>query len=426
MTATGGQWVEACVFERHPAAIERHGAPAPAPAPGFDGITTWAPHLLDAGGGDLATESQPAPAARPAPPPGYRPPPVPVRPAETPAHPHQEPVTLEPGAPEPGAPEPGAPEPGAPEPGALEPVALEPLTLEPRTLEHGAAVSDPVPLPTLYDNPAEPPLAVEAPVASSLLPARDPFAILKTDPQTDPPRGPARDAAMVWPGSSPFRRGSLPDDRAASLWDDEAVPDAPRGRVWPPRPRVAKAAALAFAGAACLAGLILAGLRYGPALFGSGQTVTAVFNAPMMVVRSAATGRVLTVAATATQLVDPKSPLLTIHTDDGGQDRSVLAGVHGMIRSVETVPGAALVAGAPLVRLQDCDRAFLTIPPGTKLQAGQTVQVKLPDQKPFTGTVRVSAGVMEPPDSLVVGLDPGAVTASCPVGRSATVTPLAS
>ena len=180
---------------------------------------------------------------------------------------------------------------------------------------------------------------------------------------------------------------------------------------------------MALFAAACVAGLVLAGVRYGPALLGSNQAITAVFNAPMMVVRSAATGRVVSVAAMPTQVVDPRSPLLTIHTDDGGADRSVLAGVHGMIRSVETVPGAALVAGAPLVRLQDCDRAFLTVPPGTKLQAGQTVQVKLPDQKPFSGKIRASNGVMEPPDSLVVGLDPGVVTASCPVGRSATISP---
>ena len=128
------------------------------------------------------------------------------------------------------------------------------------------------------------------------------------------------------------------------------------------------------------------------------------------------------VAVNPGQVVDPRSPLLTIHTaDPANPDKPVLAGVHGVMRSVETVPGADLSAGSPLVRLHDCDRAFLTVPPGAKLVAGEQVRVTLPNLPVLTGTVRPSAGMMEPPDSLVVGVPSGALGTACPVGATAEV-----
>ena len=173
-----------------------------------------------------------------------------------------------------------------------------------------------------------------------------------------------------------------------------------------------------------MAVLVYAGWHFLPGMAQAGRGVTAVFNAPMMVVRAAVAGRVLTVATNAGQVVEPRSPLLTIRVADAsGLEKPVLAGVNGMVRSVETVPGADLSAGAPLVRLQDCDRAFLTVPAGVPLTPGQQVQVKLANLPMFAGTVRESAGIMEPPNALVVGLAPGAVAGVCPVGASALVTP---
>ncbi len=98
----------------------------------------------------------------------------------------------------------------------------------------------------------------------------------------------------------------------------------------------------------------------------------------------------------------------------------------GMVRSVETVPGSVVASGAPLVRLQDCDRAFLTVSPDTHLVAGEAVQVKLPNLPLADGTVRASAGIMEPPNALVVTLATGALAGACPVGAAATVIPLRS
>ena len=201
---------------------------------------------------------------------------------------------------------------------------------------------------------------------------------------------------------------------------DEALQPKTRSPRWRPRLRQV---AWALGSLAVLAAVAVAGTQLLPALFGSGRSETAVFNAPMMVVRSAVTGRVMTVAANAGQVVEPASRLLTIQSDASGPDRAVLAGIHGVIRSVETVPGADIATGAPLVRMQDCDRAFLTVAPGTKLRAGEAVRVKLPDLPVIGGTVRAASGIMEPPNTLVVGIAPGTLTSACPVGASTVVTP---
>ncbi len=236
---------------------------------------------------------------------------------------------------------------------------------------------------------------------------------------------PERD--LLWPGmpplSRPFAEVAAPAD---GFWPSDPDGEALLRRdMRPPRLRPGLLrAAVAVGGLAVLAALGLAAVRLLPVLFGSGSSETAVFNAPMMVVRSAVTGRVMTVAANAGQIVEPTSRLLTIQSGDpNAADRLVLAGVHGVIRSVETVPGADLATGAPLVRMQDCDRAFLTISLGTKLKAGEAVRVKLPDLPPVAGTVRAASGIMEPPNALVVGLASGTMVSACPVGASAVVTP---
>ncbi|WP_158744744.1 hypothetical protein [Acidisphaera sp. L21] len=108
-------------------------------------------------------------------------------------------------------------------------------------------------------------------------------------------------------------------------------------------------------------------------------------------------------------------------------DLPVLAGVHGVIRSLEAQQGAATTAGLPLIRILDCDHAFLTIGSDAHLQVGQTVQVRLPNLPPIAATVRKSNGIAEPPDALVIAPAPGAfvnqLSGSCPVGATATVTP---
>ncbi len=108
-------------------------------------------------------------------------------------------------------------------------------------------------------------------------------------------------------------------------------------------------------------------------------------------------------------------------------DQPVRAGTHGVVRSLEAQAGTATATGLPLIRMLDCDHAFLTIGPTTMLHAGQAVQVKLPNLPPVLATVRNSAGIAEPPDSLVIAATPGAFTGilsgSCPIGATATVTP---
>ena len=398
VTGTNDRLQSTVIFDRHPASIDHYGHPSPVTPAGFDGIRTWSPLMLADDAPEAVPEARspppvpvPAVAPRREPPPGYLPPPVPVQLAAEP-RPLPDPPVAEP------QPDPPVAEP-QPEP----------------------------PTPSVADGPAGAPPTAELDDIGPV-----PLSVPLPMPEAADISEPAVDSALVTPDSAPVMRPSAPDDPAGvALWDGDTVPASvsrrARRRVRTPTSRSAlPRLAVGSAVAAVLVIVVAATIRYLPAMLNPGQTVVAVFNAPMMVVRSAAAGRVVTVAAAASQVVEPTSPLLTIRTDDGKDDRPVLAGVHGMIRSVETVPGAALVAGAPLVRLQDCDRAFLTVPPAAKLQAGQTVQVKLPDQKPFAGKVRASAGVMEPPDSLVIGLDPGTVTASCPVGRSATVTPVQS
>ncbi len=388
-------------FDRHPAAIGRHTANDPAGTArpslrGFSDITTWSPFVW---------ADQPAETAVP----------------ETVVAP---PLQAAPPAPA-----------GRP--------MLAPLPVAARTMEL------PLPVPARPEWQFPPLPEATEPEAESLPepPAPNPASLLRPEPPPAPPRPPLDAAAvtaalrpspairtrgdLLWPGvparARPFgdRLPAADDATTEQSWADEPGGDEFALPAPATRPLLRQAALVATLGIA-LAALIYTGVRFLPGLVGAGRSVTAVFNAPMMVVRSAASGRVLTVAATAGQVVEPTSPLLTIQvTDPSGPDKPVLAGVHGMIRSVETVPGADLAPGVPLVRLQDCDRAFLTVPAAAALGAGQSVQVRLQNLPLLSGTVRESAGIMEPPNALVVGLAPGSVIGACPVGASATITPAA-
>ncbi len=390
-----------------------------------------------------------------------------------------------PAAPEPPAPElpavlPPLPEPEAetslvlPEHEPLLPEALPPEPLPPDALEE----PEPVPEPNPAVETAAPPTPPLSPVYDEApTPPHEPELVQVPEPQPSPefvaseallPR-PRRDRFGFLPGR--FRRRSQPSE----LFDTETdlppgfdpqrvfeAPDAPShplseeaspppdSQLWPdPNPvyadlpvederpwgtepdvvanRGRRFRPLLIPGLIALAvlvGLVVVTVAVVSSLLSVG-TVTAVFNAPMMVVRAAVTGRVMVISANAGEIVDPKSPLFTIHTTDANSpDRSVLADVHGVIRSVETVPGADLTAGTPLVRIHDCDRAFLTVPQTAKLTPGETVRVKLPNYAAVTGTIRTSVGIMEPPNSVVVGLPPNAIPGACPVGVKADVTPM--
>ncbi len=108
-------------------------------------------------------------------------------------------------------------------------------------------------------------------------------------------------------------------------------------------------------------------------------------------------------------------------------DQPVRAGVHGVVRSLEAQTGMPTAGGVPLVRMLDCDHAFLTVPSTAQLHAGEAVQVKLANLAAVPATVRSSSGIAEPPDALVIAPAPGAfvplLSGSCPVGATATITP---
>jgi hypothetical protein len=104
-------------------------------------------------------------------------------------------------------------------------------------------------------------------------------------------------------------------------------------------------------------------------------------------------------------------------------DQPVLAGVHGVIWSLEAQAGTDTVAGAPLVRMVDCDHPFLTVGNNSGLRAGDAVVVRLPDLPPVPAMVRAASGVAEPPGGLVVAPVAASLPRDCPIGASATVSP---
>ena len=114
---------------------------------------------------------------------------------------------------------------------------------------------------------------------------------------------------------------------------------------------------------------------------------------------------------------------LAANTPRPSPDSPIQAGVRGVVLSLDARPGGNTAKDAPLVQLLDCGRAFLTLRPnGATLHAGQSVEVSLPPLPPFLGTIRTSAGIAEPANALVVA-PTGLPAGTCPVGRTATITP---
>jgi biotin carboxyl carrier protein len=259
--------------------------------------------------------------------------------------------------------------------------------------------------------------------------------------------------------------------------------DAPPGPARPKRPK--RPWATRPAGMASIVGVVvLAALLFVvvPKLLGTPPVLKTMFTAPMLVLRAVGPGAVTNVAVTIGQAVEPSTVLLTIHAnpltdaavDDlktrltqarlrqtvldapgatpatgrqkdaaaaevdqlqkaiaaaggsGTGDQTILAGVRGVVWSLDAQAGAKLKAGDPLAQLADCGRAFLVMQGAqSALKAGQTVLIRMPNVRPFHGTVRPSAGVAEPPNTLVV--DPTGFNAAapnaCPVGATAEIQP---
>jgi biotin carboxyl carrier protein len=228
--------------------------------------------------------------------------------------------------------------------------------------------------------------------------------------------------------------------------------------------------------AIALAGIAVAIL---PRLLSGPETLTAMFTAPMLVLRAVAPGQVTNVAVSIGQPVDENTPLLTVHVSalpdtalndlkarlaqarvrqsglddpsatpasrrqaaaevdrlqrelavtDGNapSDQPIVAGVHGIVWSLDAQAGERLQAGDPLAQLADCGRAFLVLRDGASgLKAGHNVLIRMAGLRPFRGVVRPSAGVAEPANTMVV--DPTGFAAvapnACPVGSSAEIQP---
>ena len=248
-------------------------------------------------------------------------------------------------------------------------------------------------------------------------------------PVPAPPASDAVEPAVAWPepGAAPqparVRRGRGSDEKLSSLWVtgpiDHYAPPAP-AKARPPRRRRLVVALCVVAGVSLGGGVgaMLLGRRDSVAALPS---VPGTYNAPMMVLRASLAGQVIDVSVQPGQTVGPDTPLLSIRTANADADFAVLAHVNGIVRSVETQTGVGVKPGMPLLRILDCDHAFLTFGPGVTLRAGQPVQVRLPNLPPTAATVRASAGWTEPPDSLVVPLPAAALGGACPVGGVASV-----
>jgi hypothetical protein len=197
-------------------------------------------------------------------------------------------------------------------------------------------------------------------------------------------------------------RQTTPVGKLAGLYASPTPSAAPKpkpeARPWAARP--AGIASIAAAAIAIVAAAVI--FVVAPGMRGHPAPLKTMFTAPMLVLRAAGPGEVTSVAVT------------------------ILAGVRGVVWSLDAQAGAKLQAGDPLVQLADCGRAFLVMQaaPST-LKAGQTVLIRMPGVRPFHGTVRPSAGVAEPPNTLVI--DPTGFNAAspntCPVGVTAEIQP---
>ena len=127
-------------------------------------------------------------------------------------------------------------------------------------------------------------------------------------------------------------------------------------------------------------------------------------------------------AATGAEVAQLRAALATASPPTA--PAAVKAGLNGKVWSVEATAGADTAAGAPLVRLVDCDHGFLSLgPAGTvPLAAGQAVEIRMAGLPPATGRLRLAAGATEPVGALVAEPAAGALSA-CPVGMAARVFP---
>ena len=88
-----------------------------------------------------------------------------------------------------------------------------------------------------------------------------------------------------------------------------------------------------------------------------------------------------TVAVKGIDLVVEPGQVVTLVGANGAGKTTVMRALSGLLRPRAgrvVFDGADIAAGTPLIRLYDCDRAFLTIPSGTRLKASQAVEVRLP------------------------------------------------
>jgi hypothetical protein len=220
-----------------------------------------------------------------------------------------------------------------------------------------------------------------------------------------------------------------PVGKLTALYQKTETPAPPRPkrrtRPWATRP----AGMASIAGAIVATALIFVVV---PNMLATPPTLKTMFTAPMLVLRAAGPGEITNVAVSIGQPVEPATVLLTLHAGPlsdaggGGADQPIRAGVRGIVWSLDAQAGAKLQTGDPLAQLADCGRAFLVMQgaPST-LKAGQTVLIRMPGVRPFHGTVRPSAGVAEPPNTLVI--DPTGFNAAspnaCPVGATAEIQP---
>ena len=100
----------------------------------------------------------------------------------------------------------------------------------------------------------------------------------------------------------------------------------------------------------------------------------------------------------------------------------VLAGLHGLVASVEVHAGDNVAIGSPLVRLADCDHGFFTTD-ATGLHEHESVDIKLADFPLLPVTVRAPEGPIEPSSGLVLQPPPGAFAAACPKDAAGTILP---
>ena len=104
----------------------------------------------------------------------------------------------------------------------------------------------------------------------------------------------------------------------------------------------------------------------------------------------------------------------------------IVAGVHGVVLSVEAVAGADATAGTPLIRMADCDHGYVSLDSVSTVNPGSLVEVRLPNQPPVPATVRPGSRLAGPGTALseIAEPAPGAFAKSCPLGATGVASPI--